>query len=128
MVDWSTVLGELLTQFLRIIVPVGIALILKWAGELWLKVKAQKPEIAELLQYACSLATKAAEQEFGGKHGEEKKQYAIDFVQKFLAEHDVKVDVSVIASSIEAAVFGMNSFRFYVPEKKEDDVRDNTEQ
>ena len=116
MVDWSTVLGELITQFLRIMIPVGIALILKWAGELWLKMKAQVPEIAEVLNFACQLATRAAEQEYGGKHGEEKKQYAIEFVQKYLAEHGLKVDVSVIASSIEASVFGMNGYKRYVEE------------
>ena len=111
MVDWNVVLGELITQGLRILLPVGIALILKWATELWLKVKEQKPEIAELLQYAVAVATRAAEQEFGGKHGEEKKQYAIEFVQKYLAENGVKVDVSVIASAIESAVYGMNLWK-----------------
>lgn len=108
--DWNMIAGELITQVLKILLPIGIALILKWAGELWLKVKEQKPEIAELLNYAVSIAVRAAEQEFGGEHGAEKKAYAIEFVQKFLAENGVMIDVSVIASAIESAVFGMNAW------------------
>ena len=110
MVDWKIVFGDLLTQVLRILLPVGIALILKWAGELWLKVKAQKPEVAELLNYAVSIAVQAAEQEYGGKHGEEKKAYAISFVKKFLYENGIQIDVDVIASAIEASVFNMNAY------------------
>ena len=105
MIDWSEVLGELITQGMKILLPVCIALILKWAGELWLKLKEAKPDVAKVLSYAVTLAVQAAEQIFGDGHGVEKKTYAIQFVNNLLAEQGLKVNGDVIADAIESAVW-----------------------
>ena len=105
MVDWNAIIGEIVTQVLRILLPVVCALIFKWAAELWLKFKAERPDIAQILRIAVEIAVQAAEQIFGNGEGEKKKEYAIAAVEQYLAENGLSLDVSVIADAIEAEVF-----------------------
>lgn len=105
MVDWSVIVGDVITQVLRVIIPVLVALVLKWAVEVWAKVKTEKPDLAAVLDYAVDLAVHAAEQIFGEGAGEQKKAYAIEAVERFLAERGVFIDVDVIADAIEAEVY-----------------------
>lgn len=104
MVDWSEVLGAMVTQVLRILLPVCVALIIKWAIEIYQKIKEQQPEWLPVLEYAAEVAVLAAEQVFGSGHGEEKRDYAIATIQRILAEQGLVVDVDVIADAIEAEV------------------------
>ena len=67
MIDWSDVLGQLVTQFIRILLPVGIALILKWASELWLKIKEEQPRLSWVLSEAAELGYAVAEEYFRGQ-------------------------------------------------------------
>ena len=105
MVDWTQVIGDMLTQVLRILLPLCVALVIKWAIELYHKIKMDQPEVAPILEYAAELAVLAAEQIFGDGHGSEKKAYALETIQKILAENGIKVDVSVIEDAIEAEVY-----------------------
>ena len=41
-IDWNAISGELATAILKVVLPVCVALILKWGAELWLKVKENK--------------------------------------------------------------------------------------
>ena len=104
-VDWNVVFGDAVTAVLKIVLPVCIAWVFKWASELWIKVKSQNPSLAAVLDYAVDKAIRASEQIFGPKHGEQKKEYAIEVVQNMLAEYGYKVNVQVIADAIESAVF-----------------------
>lgn len=110
-VDWNAITGQIITTVLKIIAPVCVALVLKWAGELWLKIKGEHPDLAELLGYAVQLAVESAEQIFGKGNGAEKKQYAIEVVKKYLAEFGLSVDVDVIADAIEHTVYRMNYYK-----------------
>ena len=114
-VDWNAIAGQVITAVLKILIPVFVALVLKWAGELWLKIKGEAPELAEVLSFAAELAVEAAEQIFGAGKGEEKKEYAIRAVEKYLAELGLVIDVEVIADAIEREVFELNNYR--LPEK-----------
>lgn len=105
MVDWNVVVGDVVTQVLRVIIPVCVALVLKWAVEVWTKVKTEKPDLAAVLDYAVDLAVHAAEQIFGGGEGEQKKAYAIEAVERYLSERGLIIDVDVIADAIEAEVY-----------------------
>jgi len=104
-IDWSIVIGEIMTQILRVLIPLFIAMIIKWAVELYHKIKTEQPEWLPVLEYAAELAVLAAEQLFGDGYGAEKKQYAIETIQKILAEHDIKLNLSVIEDAIEAEVY-----------------------
>ena len=103
-VDWSAVVGEMMTQVLRVIIPVCVALVLKWAIELYHKLKTEQPEWVPVLEYAAEVAVLAAEQIFGSGHGEEKKQYAIKAIENILAEQGIMIDLDVIMDAIEAEV------------------------
>lgn len=111
-IDWNVITGELVTATLKILLPVGVALILKWGAELWLKVKESRPELAQMLEYAARTAVFAAEQVFGSGHGAEKRDYAIEFMTNYLLERGVKVNVDVIVGAIESAVWAyMNQWK-----------------
>ena len=117
-VDWSAIVGQIITAVLKIVVPVLVALVLKWATEIWLKIKGESPDLAELLSYAVSIACEAAEQIIRGDgKGEEKKQYAIEAVKKYLAEFGLDIDVDVIADAIEQKVYHMNYYKRLDEEK-----------
>ena len=104
-VNWNIVAGEVMTQVLRVVVPVFIALIIKWAVELWQKLKTEQPDWVPVLDYAAQLAVLAAEQIFGDGHGSEKKQYAIEAIERILADHGLCLDLSTIEDAIEAEVY-----------------------
>ena len=105
MVDWSSIIGECLTQLLRILLPLAIALIIKWAVELYHRVKSDHQEWEPVLEYAAETAVLAAEQIFGDGNGKEKKKYAIQVIENMLAEHGLKIDLAVIEDAIEAEVY-----------------------
>lgn len=105
MVDWSNIIGECLTQLLRILLPLAIALIIKWAVELYHRVKSDHQEWEPVLEYAAETAVLAAEQIFGDGNGKEKKKYAIQVIENMLAEHGLKIDLAVIEDAIEAEVY-----------------------
>ncbi len=104
-IDWTTVIGEIMTQILRVLIPLFVAMIIKWAVELYHRIKSEQPEWTPVLEYAAELAVLAAEQLFGDGHGKEKKQYAIQTIQNILAEHGLKLDLTVIEDAIEAEVY-----------------------
>ena len=109
-VDWNAITGQVITAVLKIVIPVCVALVLKWAGEIWLKIKGENPDLADVLSYAVELAVEAAEQIFGPGKGEEKKQYAIQAAEKYLAEFGLVIDLDVIADAIEHEVYEMNKY------------------
>ena len=104
-VDWNQVLGDVLTQVLRIVLPVCVALIFKWAIELYLKIKAEQPDIVPILDYVVEQAVLCAEMIYGSGHGEEKKDMAKKQVVKWLEEIGLSIDVDIISEAIEAEVY-----------------------
>ena len=104
-IDWSVVIGEIMTQILRVLIPLFTAMVIKWAVELYHRIKSEQPDWTPVLEYAAELAVLAAEQLFGDGHGKEKKQYAIQTIQNILAEHGLKLDLTVIEDAIEAEVY-----------------------
>ena len=104
-IDWSAVTGEIMTQVLRIVVPLFVAMIIKWAVELYHTLKVEQPEWIPVLEYAAQVAVLAAEQIYGDGHGQEKKHYAIETIQRILAENGIHLDLNVIEDAIEAEVW-----------------------
>lgn len=113
MVDWSVILGELATQFLRVIIPVCVILVLKWAIQVFEEIKKNQPDFALVLQTAVNQAVIAAEQLLQTAEGQEKKEYAIASVQEYLAQKGMYVDLGVIEDAIEATVYSLNREGFF---------------
>lgn len=105
MVNWNEVIGQCLTQVLRILLPLAVALVIKWAVELYHRIKTDQPDWTPVLEYAAETAVLAAEQLFGGGAGEKKKKYAIETIQNYLQEQGIVLDLSVIEDAIEAEVY-----------------------
>ena len=113
-VDWNVIIGEAITQFLRVLVPVCVALIAKWAIQLYQQIKKDQPDFAQVLQTAVNQAVIAAEQMMGTEEGQKKKEYAIASVQDFLAQKGLIIDVGVIEDAIEATVYTLHRENFFL--------------
>lgn len=106
---WQEFAMKLLLEAIPILVPVGIALIFKWAAEIWSEIKIHRPEFLYNLEKAVAMAVNAAEQ-VGltgalAEYGQTKLEYAIEVAQKFLkAQGITKVDLKVLVAAIEDAV------------------------
>lgn len=116
-VDWNVITGQVITAVLKIVIPVCVALVLKWAAEVWIKIKGEHPQFADILSYAANLAVESAEMILGPGRGAEKKEYAIQAAKKCLAELGLDIDVDVIADAIEQEVFEMNKYRNLLQKK-----------
>ena len=104
-VDWNAVAGEIMTQILRVVIPLFVALVIKWAVELYHKLRTEYPEWLPVLDYAAEVAVLAAEQIYGDGQGKQKKEYAVQAIQNILAEHGFLIEVDVIEDAIEAEVY-----------------------
>lgn len=118
MIEWQTLLGELMTQLLRVLIPVFVALIAKWAIQLYEEIKKNQPDFALVLQTAVNQAVIAAEQVMKTEDGQQKKQYAIASVQDYLAQKGMIIDVSVIEDAIEATVYSLRRENFFLTKEQ----------
>lgn len=58
----------------------------------------------------ATMAVQAAEQVYGSEAGQDKKQFALDYVKAELTRRNIQVDVDAISAAIESAV--MAEFNF----------------
>ena len=102
--DWGKIIETVLLSILPLLAAQVVALLFAWIKKIWADIKASKPNLAYWLEAGAHIAVKAAEQ--GGIAGyvEDKKQYAIEYLEKFMAEKGLVVDVDLIVGAVEAAV------------------------
>jgi hypothetical protein len=102
-------LYEFLQKFLLAAVPVIVPFVVAWliakTRESWMTFAKEKPEIAYAVQEAARMAVSAAEQSNLAGYIIDKKLYALDAAAGWLEAQNIKVDIKVIESAIEAAVF-----------------------
>ena len=118
MIDWSVIIGDAVTQILRVLIPVFVALVLKWAIQLYSQIRKAQPEFGVILQTAVNQAVMAAEQLMKTEEGQKKKEYAIASVQDYLAQHGMVIDVSVIEDAIEATVYSLHRENFFLTKEQ----------
>lgn len=101
-VDWGIVVGDLVTQVLRIMIPVLIALILKWGSELILKIKEEQPKLHWMLSEAAEIGYAVAEEFFRDKDvdGRTKMEKAISHAMAYLESFGLKVDEETVKDAI----------------------------
>lgn len=112
-VNWNQVVGDLLTQMLRILLPVALMLFLKWAAEFWRQIHAKNPKLAELLERAGAVGYAAAEEYFRGGYGStpsEKMEYALRHANEYLKTLGLHVDLNVIRDAI--VQYGVANYKF----------------
>ena len=103
---WKSFVNALLMAF----APILAGLVAGWLAvtikRIWAQIEADKPELAYTLDTIARIAVQAAEQAGASGYIEDKKQYAIEFIQNYLdAQGWGVIDVSVIEAAIEAAVY-----------------------
>ena len=111
-VNWNEIAGQVMTEVLKILVPVLAVLILKWIVEIWKQLKEKHPELAELIAYAAQLGYAAAEEYFRNREvtGEDKMTYAISRASEYLHSFGINIDVDVIRDCINR--YGVNEYKF----------------
>ena len=129
-VDWNLVLSEAITQALRIMLPVCIALVLKWAGELWLKIKQDHPHVEWAVETAAEIGYAAAEEYFKGVSGEgvSKLDYAVESAQNYLREvYGLKVDLLAVKDAIIKYGVENKLFSWQTPKEMNGTATENPE-
>jgi hypothetical protein len=98
-----------LQYFLGLAAPVVAAATFRllWAlgSKAWAEFKEAQPSIAWNLETAASFAVKAAEQAKASDYIQDKKTYALDIAEKWLAARGFPVDLDLLDAAIEAAVY-----------------------
>jgi len=102
-------LSAFLEPFLVIVLPILATflagLVVQQIRLVQEKIKNERPDIYGILAFLTEAAVKSAEQAKIAELIDDKKAYAIQFVQDRLATYGIKMDVSLIAAEIEKAVF-----------------------
>lgn len=113
-VDWNALVGEAVSQLIKIFVPVLIVLVLKWIIEIYKKLKESNPQLAKLLAYAAETGYAAAEdyfRKFKTVNGEDKMVYAISRAKEYLDNVGVSIpDEDVIKDAITQ--YGVSNYKF----------------
>lgn len=107
--EFSDVLWKFVESFVVALVPILVPLLAAWllpkAIMAWkgLKSKLDSDDIY-LIESIAGVAVKAAEQAKLSGFIQDKKTYAMEFVEDWLKARGVKLDLKLIDSTIEAAV------------------------
>ena len=101
----SAVLQGLLEFLLPIVAVAIISVLVSWAKLLWAKAQSWNPDTTDLLEEAAKVAVTAAEQAGTAYLINDKKAYAMDIAERWLAEHGIHLDIELIDAAIEAAVY-----------------------
>ena len=112
-VDWNVLIGEAVTQLIRIFVPVAVVLCFRWIVQIWKQIKEKHPEIAELIAYAARIGYAAAEEEYRNypaECGGGKMTYALFRAEDYLKACGVKVSDAVMRDAIHE--YGIDAYKF----------------
>lgn len=94
-----------LAGLLGILIPIGLTVLWKRVEEVRNRFKTQSPYLYSKIMDVAELVVKAAEQAKLAGLIEDKKEYAIRTAEAWLEKEGIKVDLDILDSAIEAAVF-----------------------
>ena len=106
--EWMPVLSKVLEAILiAILPPLAVALVsfaFAKAKAVWARAKQWNPTVTQYLEQAARFAVQAAEQAGAAALIEDKKQYAIQIAEAWLAANHITTDIDLIDAAIEKAV------------------------
>lgn len=106
--DWMPVLSKVIEAILiAILPPLVVALItflIVKAKDVWERAKQWNPTVTQYLEQAASFAVQAAEQAGAANLIKDKKEYAIQIAEAWLAANHITTDLHLIDAAIEKAV------------------------
>jgi hypothetical protein len=100
----SAFLENLAVELLPVVVVFALAYLGKAFVQLWSEFKFNAPDAANSLERAAEMAVRAAEQAGAANIIDDKKAYALEVAEKWLALRGLRIDLDLIAAAIEAAV------------------------
>lgn len=106
--DWNAILSSVLQAVLIVLLPPLVVAAVKWilaqANLLVARVREWQPDLVDMVEQAANFAVKAAEQAGIGGLAEDKKKYALEVAEKWLAAKGWPIDLDLIDAAIEKAV------------------------
>ena len=106
--EWMPILSKVIEAILIAILPplavVIVSAAVAYAKRLWNDLKLRYPSVTELIEEAAVFAVQAAEQAGAAALIEDKKQYAIQIAEAWLAANHITTDIDLIDAAIEKAV------------------------
>ena len=103
-IDWGSILQAVLIAALPPLVAAIVRYLWARAAEVWQDLENSKPELAWVLREAARFGVQAAEQMGISGQIEDKKQFAIQYAEKWLQTQGVEIDLDLVDAAIEAAV------------------------
>jgi hypothetical protein len=108
-IDWNAQLNAVMLVVLPLLAADLFVVGANQVKSLWEKFHTKDPSDADTIAKGAQIAVKYAEQIWVNSGfqtaAQDKKKAAIDYLQKWLADRRVKVDVNVLDGAIESAVF-----------------------
>lgn len=102
---WYKLIENILLAFLPVLASLAAGALFAWLRKTWAQFKAEKPDVAWILEQAASMAVAAAEQAGAAGYITDKKNYALDMAQAYLDAQGIKISLDLLDAAIEAAVF-----------------------
>mgnify|MGYP003813328627 FL=1 len=106
--EWMPIVSKVLEAVLIAILPPLAAVMVAWmlakAKEGWARAKRWNPTVTDLIEEAAKFAVRAAEQAGAAELIADKKAYALQIAEAWLAQRNITTDLDLIDAAIEAAV------------------------
>ena len=111
-INWNLIIGETVTQLMKIFIPLLIALIIHWIGDFYAKLKESNPDLATALALAAQIGYSAAEEHFRNhpESGSNKLDYAVTRAEEYLSQMGLSVDLHVVRDAI--LNYGVSTHKF----------------
>ena len=111
--EWMPIVSKVLEAVLIAILPPLAAALVAWmlakAKEGWARAKQWNPAVTDLIEEAAKFAVRAAEQAGAAELIADKKAYALQIAESWLAQRNITTDLDLIDAAIEAAVLELFS-------------------
>lgn len=111
--EWMPIVSKVLEAVLIAILPPLAAALVAWmlakAKEGWARAKRWNPTVTDLIEEAAKFAVRAAEQAGAAELIADKKAYALQIAEAWLAQRNITTDLDLIDAAIEAAVLELFS-------------------
>ena len=98
---WSGILQQVLSITLPPLAVALVALVIAWIRKVE---KGLSADVMDSINLAVMMAVNAAEQAGAAQLIADKKEYALDLAQQYLAKQGIKLDLSLLDGMIESAV------------------------
>lgn len=110
---WHDIAVKFVFELSILLVPVIagflIALLKAWTQKLLADLEATKPQFAHYLYTGAQMAVEAAEQAGVAGFVDDRKQYALNILQKYLDTHGFEeFDIDLLEAAIESEVLRVN--------------------